>query len=112
MPHLSTQGRWILWYGIFIFLLFFDFFLDAFVRSKVLPYIGASNALNVDQIQTCLNNHFDGVTVYKQYYQICDKQNSTCSAFLAVSPNDKAIVLSYEGSKGLKSFYNVVIVWL
>jgi hypothetical protein len=77
-----------------------DEYSDEFVRTKILPYIGASNALNMYQIQTCLNNHFTGVTAFKQYYQICDKQNSTCSAFLAVSTTDKAIVLAYEGSKG------------
>jgi hypothetical protein len=83
-----------------------DEYSDDFARTKVLPYIGASNALNVDQIQTCLNNHFDGVTVYKQYYEICDSKNSTCSAFLAVSPSDKAIILSYQGSKGWSQLVN------
>lgn len=73
---------------------------DSFARNTALPYIGASNGENIEQVQDCLDTHFNNVQARKLYTVVCDKDNNTCSAYLAVDTSNKAIVLTYEGTKG------------
>ncbi|KAE9555069.1 hypothetical protein FO519_001730 [Halicephalobus sp. NKZ332] len=85
---------------------------DDFARKTVLPFIGASNGENLDQVQTCLDTHFTNVQAHKQYNVVCDKDNNTCSAFLSVDTKNKAIILTFAGTNGISQLLDEGIDFL
>jgi len=72
---------------------------DSFVRSKIMPLIGATFNMNP---QLCLTSKVPGAQLYHTYDVRCDNStaNDRCFAYLAVSPEDRAIVVGFRGTQG------------
>jgi hypothetical protein len=76
---------------------------DAFGRDRAFLFSAASNGENETQVQACLNKV--NAQFYSQHTIPCDWLNQNCSAYIAINPNEKSIVLTFRGSKGSTQFY-------
>uniref|UniRef100_A0AC34FX33 Fungal lipase-like domain-containing protein n=1 Tax=Panagrolaimus sp. ES5 TaxID=591445 RepID=A0AC34FX33_9BILA len=76
---------------------------DDFGRNRAFLFSAASNGENSTQIQKCLNKI--DAEFRSQYTIPCDWLKQNCSGYLAVNPAEKAIVLTFRGSKGSTQFY-------
>jgi hypothetical protein len=78
-------------------------YTDAFGRDRAFLFSAASNGENETQVQACLNKV--NAQFYSQHTIPCDWLNQNCSAYFAVNPIEKSIVLTFRGSKGSTQFY-------
>uniref|UniRef100_A0A914WCC5 Fungal lipase-like domain-containing protein n=1 Tax=Plectus sambesii TaxID=2011161 RepID=A0A914WCC5_9BILA len=72
-------------------------YTDSFARFKVLPLISAAQS---DNPQACLTNAMNGAKLKRQLSVPCDSKGDTCSGYTATSNYDKAIIASFQGTKG------------
>uniref|UniRef100_A0A914HUH0 Fungal lipase-like domain-containing protein n=1 Tax=Globodera rostochiensis TaxID=31243 RepID=A0A914HUH0_GLORO len=71
---------------------------DQFVRHKMFPMAAASYG-TAENVEKCLRKTFQNATFYRNPVVKCDdKPNELCSAFTAISHEDRAIILSFRGT--------------
>ncbi|KAI6202007.1 Lipase-3 domain-containing protein [Aphelenchoides besseyi] len=73
-------------------------YVDVFARTRALPFIAAANSKTPEMLTTCLANSIPGVVVLRSYEVPCDPICNFCLAYLAYSPNDNAIVLTFRST--------------
>ncbi|CAD5223321.1 unnamed protein product [Bursaphelenchus okinawaensis] len=78
---------------------------DEFARHKMFPLAAAAYS---DNPQQCLDNNFNKAKVLGMVYAKCeeDEKVSLCVGYVAVSPIDKAIIVSFRGTN---SFLQLVV---
>ncbi|VDM42653.1 unnamed protein product [Toxocara canis] len=80
---------------------------DEFARTKMHPL---SVAAYSDNPQSCLNNILKGAEVkFKITGQCHGRKPENCSGFAAISNTEKAIILSFRGSKGISQLTSQAI---
>ncbi|KAI3415670.1 hypothetical protein GPALN_005263 [Globodera pallida] len=82
-----------------------DAYSDQFVRHKMFPMAAASYG-TAENMEKCLRKTFRNATFYRNPVVKCDdKSNELCSAFTAISHEDRAIILSFRGTdSGMQLF--------
>ncbi|CAD5227423.1 unnamed protein product [Bursaphelenchus xylophilus] len=72
-------------------------FLDAFARNKMFPLAAAAYS---DDPQLCLTNSFQDAKMVGIVFAKCQNSNfsTLCSGYVAVSPADKAVIVSFRGT--------------
>ncbi|KAL3072380.1 hypothetical protein niasHT_034064 [Heterodera trifolii] len=68
------------------------------IRHKIFPMAAASYG-DTENVKNCIRNTFRNATLYRNSVVQCNgKAYELCSAFTAVSHEDKAIILSFRGT--------------
>ncbi|TKR87359.1 hypothetical protein L596_011767 [Steinernema carpocapsae] len=71
-------------------------FDENLVRHKMYPMAAAAYSDSPDK---CVKNVFNNATFVRQVTKVCDwDHDDTCSAFVAVSHDDRAIIIAYRGT--------------
>uniref|UniRef100_A0A1I7Z1L4 Lipase_3 domain-containing protein n=1 Tax=Steinernema glaseri TaxID=37863 RepID=A0A1I7Z1L4_9BILA len=69
---------------------------DEIVRKKLFPMSAAAYS---DAPQKCLHNVFRNASLERQVTRVCDwDREATCSAFVAVAHDDRAIIIAFRGT--------------
>uniref|UniRef100_A0A914QXE3 Fungal lipase-like domain-containing protein n=1 Tax=Panagrolaimus davidi TaxID=227884 RepID=A0A914QXE3_9BILA len=71
---------------------------DEFARNRAMLFSAASGSHKTSIIQKCLNKA--EAVLDSDFLVPCDITNATCYAYIAIVPKEKAIALTFRGSKG------------
>ncbi|KAI6239274.1 Lipase, class 3 family-containing protein [Aphelenchoides fujianensis] len=73
-------------------------YVDVFARSRALPFISAANAKTPQMMTDCLAANIPGVAILRTFEVPCDPVCSFCLGYVAYSPNDNAVVLTFRST--------------
>ncbi|KAI6216358.1 Lipase, class 3 family-containing protein [Aphelenchoides fujianensis] len=73
-------------------------YVDVFARSRALPFISAANAKTPQMMNDCLAANIPGVVIRRSFEVPCDPVCSFCLGYVAYSPNDNAVVLTFRST--------------
>ncbi|KAK0415354.1 hypothetical protein QR680_011903 [Steinernema hermaphroditum] len=78
---------------------------ESFARDKVYPLVAEAYSEDSNSRHKALNCHFKEVIMGNVYETPCDFfARTSCYAYTAILPTEKAIVVSFRGTQGIEQF--------